>query len=260
MVSVTEPEEKKEAQMYARRVVVGVDGSVSSALAVSWAADECLLRGTVLLIAHCPDILDARTAAQFGEVGLRSIDRRAEQILASFAHAASCRQPTVLVSSLVSHSDAPNALVDLSAGSELVVLGTHGHGLPEHGAGRLIVAQAHCPVMVVPNASRLDPMSTVPHVVHVVIDDPVDEVARRFAHLEGLIRGVPVHTRSWHDAQEWHDRHRGALFVVGHRTTDDHWSARLDTAADRLVSRMSGPVVVVGSTVQLPADHCLSAQ
>jgi nucleotide-binding universal stress UspA family protein len=234
--------------MYGRRIVVGVDGSVGSALAVSWAVDECRLRNAVLLIAHCPDMLDARAAVQYGEAGLRAIDRRADLLLASFAQAASNRQPTVPVSSLVSHSDAPNALVDLSANSELVVLGSHGQGLPEHGVGRLIVAQAHCPVLVVPNASRLDSMSTVPCVVHVLTGDPVDDVAARFAEQEALVRNVSMWTAHWSNAEELHD-HPGGLFVVGRRNTDDRWSARLDAAPAHLLSRLPGPVAVLGGTV-----------
>jgi nucleotide-binding universal stress UspA family protein len=233
--------------MYGRRIVVGVDGSVGSALAVSWAADECRLRGTVLLIAHCPDIYDARAAAQFGEAGLRSIDRRAEHVLATFSHAASCRQPTVPVSSLISHSDAPNALVDLSAGSDLVVLGSHGHGLPEHSAGRLVVAQAHCPVLVVPNTTRLDPSSMVPSVVHVRTKDAEDQCAGQFAEHEAQMRGVPLHTARW-DEPDLHQQ-LGALFVVGRRPTDDRWSARLSPAATQLLTRMPGPVVVVADTL-----------
>jgi nucleotide-binding universal stress UspA family protein len=236
--------------MYGRRIVVGADGTVGSALAVSWAVDECRLRAAVLLIAHCPDMLDARAAVQYGEAGLRAIDRRADQLLASFAQAASDRQPTVPVSSLLSHSDASNALVDLSANSELVVLGSHGYGLPEHGVGRLIAARAHCPVLVVPNAFRMDSMSLVPCIVHVVTGDPVDEVAGRFAEQEALLRNVPMWTAHWSKPEELHAR-SGGLFVVGRRSTDDRWSERLDAAPAHLLSRLPGPVAVVSD----PADR-----
>jgi nucleotide-binding universal stress UspA family protein len=232
--------------MYGRRIVVGVDGSVSSALAVSWAADECRLRDTLLLIAHCPDIYDARAAVQFGEAGLRSIDRRAEHVLATFSHAASCRQPTVPVTSLISHSDAPNALIDLSVGSEMLVLGSHGHGLPEHSAGRLVVAQAHCPVLVVPNTTRLDPLSMVPSVVHVVVDQVANEGTASFADHEARMRDVPLRTVHW-GAPGLRD-HDGALFVVGRCPTDDRWSARLDPVPTTLLTRMNGPVVVVSES------------
>jgi nucleotide-binding universal stress UspA family protein len=218
--------------------------------------DECRLRGAVLLIVHCPDLLDARAAVQYGEAGLRAIDRRADQLLASFAQAASNRQPSVPVSSLVSHSDASNALVDLSANSELVVLGSHGHSLPEHGVGRLIAAQAHCPVLVVPNASRMDSMSTVPCVVHVITDDPVDAVAAQFAEGEALLRDVPMWTAHWSNPAELQQHPRG-LFVVGRRGTDDRWSARLDAAPAHLLNRLPGPVAVVSDKSDRPAGKGL---
>jgi nucleotide-binding universal stress UspA family protein len=239
--------------VYGRRIVVGVDGSVASALAVSWAVDEARLRHILLLIAHCPDLIDARAAVQFGEAGLRSIDRRAEQVLATFCHAASCRQPTVPVSSLISHSDAPNALIDLSAGSDLVVLGSHGHGLPEHSAGRLIVAQAHCPVLVVPNTARLDGLNAVAAVVHVCVGDAVDAAGAAFAEQASQLRGVPLQTVHWGES-DLHE-HYGALFVIGRRTTDDRWSARLDPAPTRLLTRMPGPVVMVAEMVTGPGNE-----
>src|SRR5581483_4482955 len=226
-----------------RRIVVGVDGSMGSALAVSWAVDECSLHGTSLLIAHCPDLRDARTAAIQAEAGMRAVDRRAEQILASFAHAASIRRTAVPVSTLISHSDALNALIDLSVDSELLVLGSHGSGLLGQDVSRATSTLARCPVLVVPAAPG-DSTGVVSAVVHVVVDDPTDAPAQRFAAREAAVRGVPMHTVPGSSAL---DRPAtDVLTVIGRGHTLGPWSTHPGLAADRLLNRMVGPVVVVG--------------
>jgi nucleotide-binding universal stress UspA family protein len=230
--------------MSGKRIVVGVDGSIGSALAVSWAVDECKLHNATLLIAHSPDIHEASNAAIYAEAGIRAIDRRAQQILTSFTHAASSRQPSIPVSSLLSHSDAPNALIDLSVDSELVVLGSHGHGLLERGVGRIVATQARCPVLVVPTVPTPDRAGGVTGVVHVVIDDPTDEIAAEFARREAAARGVPLQTVRW--AAPGDPRSRSTLTIVGRGTTGGPWSTRPTGAADLLLDRLPGPVVVVG--------------
>lgn len=234
-----------------KRIVVGVDGSIGSALAVSWAVDECKLRGATLLIAHCPDLRDARTTAIRAEAGMRAVDRRAEQILTSFSHAASTRQPSVPVSSLISHSDAYNALIDLSEGSELLVLGSNGSGILDHAVSRRAGAVAHCPVLVVPVAGG-ESTGVVSAVVHVAVDDPSDECALRFAVQEAAFRGVPLHSVSWSPSLEV--RGTDQLTVVGRGTVPGPWVTRPAGPAGRLLDRLQGPLVVVGPDSDVRSD------
>lgn len=137
------------------RVVVGVDGSESSALALEWAVEEARLRGAALEVVHTWDVPyaaefafvgDAYDAAQGGAVEL------VDQMLVAAGLAPDDVTRTVVQGSPVV------VLTDASAGADLVVVGSRGRG---GFAGLLLGSVSHqvsrhadVPVVVVPDPQR----------------------------------------------------------------------------------------------------------
>src|SRR6266496_287884 len=140
------------------RIVVGVDGSPGARSALLWAADECRVRRQMLLVVHAPDLADTVAVNHADEPAVRSLDEVGERMLSEHAAAASARQPSVVVTTLLGRTPAADALIGLSADSELIVVGTHGRGgIISSILGSVsyrVAAHAHCPVAVVPERRR----------------------------------------------------------------------------------------------------------
>ena len=173
------------------RIVVGVDGSSGARTALVWAADEARLRQAVLQVVHAyhakeltaPFYFPSQHALPATTVG-RAGEPAPEELAASMRDHAEFEQayrsqaeefleglldelqeplgevrvqPTV-----VADRHPAEALVDLSADADLLVVGSRGHG----GFGELllgsvshaVVLHAVCPVVIVP--SRRDDRGT----------------------------------------------------------------------------------------------------
>ena len=188
--------------MTSNRIVVGVDGSVGARSALLWAADECAVRGQLLTIVHAPDAADADSVASIGEPRLRALDELGERMLSEHAAAASARQPSVPVITMLSHASAADALIELSLDSSLIVVGTRGRsGIVTSILGSVshrVAAHAHCPVAVVPEqpARRRDVVAQ--RVVAGVSATQSGRLALEFAFEEAQRRGaVLVTVRAW---------------------------------------------------------------
>jgi len=174
------------------RIVVGVDGSTGARSALHWAADECRLRGQMLLVVHAPDL--AHAAAD--EPAMRSMDELGERMLREHAAAASGRQPGIVVTTLLGDTSAADALIELSAYSDLVVVGTHGRGgIVSSILGSLsyrVAAHAHCPVAMVPERQtpRRDPRA--PRIVVGMSPARSGRLALEFAFEEAQRRGATL--------------------------------------------------------------------
>lgn len=140
------------SQGHVGRIVVGADGSPSSRKAVSWAARQAALTGDVLQLVvawHWP--------VNYGyPVPLAPhYDPAAEAFKLLDEELAAVRQqyPGLEVQTAVVQGAAAQILVELSAGADLVVVGTRGHGeiigLVIGSVSEHCVAHAHCPVVVV---------------------------------------------------------------------------------------------------------------
>ncbi|HEY7050422.1 MAG TPA: universal stress protein [Jatrophihabitantaceae bacterium] len=147
-------------------VAVGVDGSPAARSALLWAVDECRIRRQTLVIAHAPDPQDAALLTGRNTPAFHSLDDVGEQVLRDHAAAASARQPSVVVTTWLGHSTPADALIDLSAQADLLVVGSQGHGgsvlLRALGSvSDRVAAHAHCPVAIVsdttpgPGAARV---------------------------------------------------------------------------------------------------------
>jgi len=142
-----------------RRVVAGVDSSDNAARAAAWAAREAADRGLSLHLAHAMNF--PAPADMITEIGyVEAAEKQALGLLGPMARELGERHPALTVTTEICEKSAPEMLVALSRGAELVVTGTRGHG---GFAGLLLgsvslktAAHAHCPAVVVRGQRRDD--------------------------------------------------------------------------------------------------------
>ena len=143
-------------------VVVGVDDPMAGSAAVDWATEEAQQRRLPLQLVHAPGWNPRRPPDDDAEQSARRTDERA---LRELAARAAGRHRGLRVSTSLVAGTARNALVALSEGAELLVLGSQGSGgLPELLIGSTslhVAAHAACPVVVVPGI-RVRPAAADP--------------------------------------------------------------------------------------------------
>ncbi len=209
--------------MNTNRVIVGVDGSVGARSALLWAVDECRVRRATLLVVHAP-FAGLDLGAPLDRAIMRGLEERGEKLLAEHAAAASARQASVPVTSVL-RKDAPaDALIELSGDAALVVVGTHGRGgIVSSILGSVsyrVAAHSHCPVAVVPEQPRLRVQAPAPRIVvgissarsgRFALEFAIDEARRRNATL--------VAVRAWGEPDD-------SLLAELDATVADRWKAR----------------------------------
>jgi nucleotide-binding universal stress UspA family protein len=129
------------------RIVVGVDGSEQSLEALAWAATEARLRRARLEVLHAsfyrPELLQLFPGAAKDE----------EAVLDVAVARARAVEPTVEVVPCRAGPPAARALIDASAGAELLVVGSRGlGGFDELVMGSVSHQCAHhgqCPVVII---------------------------------------------------------------------------------------------------------------
>jgi len=181
-----------------RRIVVGVDRSDNAARAAAWAAREAVDRGASLQLVHALHLPGA-SAMVYEPPGFTATQRETGAKLLQ-RHAAALRElhPDLTVTTELSELDAPETLVALSSGAELVVVGTRGHG---GFAGMLLgsvslklATHAHSPAVVVRGE---DPVAPVQEIVLGVEPNEV-QAPIRFAFESAAKLGIPVRAvRAW---------------------------------------------------------------
>lgn len=135
------------------RIVVGLDGSVPSARALAWAAEEAHIRGTRLEVVN---------AWQIPSVGLPGLsppypDEMFEPAAAAVIETALADLGTagdrVGVDRRTVKGHPAAVLIEASRGAALVVVGSHGHGgvvgTLLGSVSRRVADHAHCPVVIV---------------------------------------------------------------------------------------------------------------
>jgi nucleotide-binding universal stress UspA family protein len=135
-------------------VIVGVDGSHGSDLAVAAGFDEAAARGTplILLTAWYADPFDPVRSDD--AIFRREADMRAEHILTTAAATWTEKFPEVQVVRRVAPATNPSvALIEASRAASLLVVSTRGRGgfasLLLGSVGRSVAAHAECPVLIV---------------------------------------------------------------------------------------------------------------
>ena len=144
-----------------RPIVVGVDGSSGSQVALEWAVDEAKVRGAAVTAVHVwtlPYVGDASGMASFAIDG-EAVERAAGELLeGAVAPVAGAVGDAVTIDRRLANGDTAGALLrvaeEVDAG--LLVVGSRGRG---GFAGLLLgsvsiqcVHHAPCPVVVVPHA------------------------------------------------------------------------------------------------------------
>lgn len=219
-------------------MLVGVDGSAAALAAVRWAAHDAALRNVPLTLIHVvdaplPEWFETASFRQWQEKRARDVVEPAIRVAEESAGACGA----LPIDSRVFHSAAATTLVDLTAGAEMVVVGSRGSGgATARGflgsVSSALVYHAHCPVAVIPDEGR-----AVTHVarapVLVGIDgSPASEAATAIAFEEASLRGVGLMAlHVWADPR-----------VSGSKVSyqDSQWDAQLAEEEETLAERLAG--------------------
>lgn len=133
------------------RIVVGVDGSSSSADALRWAANQAALTGGELHV-----ITAWHLAAAYGYVPVGpdfDWERDGESMLDQMIEKAVSTDRRVEIHKQVMQGHPAQVLLDAADGAQLLVVGSRGHGgftgMLLGSVSQHLVAHARCPVVVV---------------------------------------------------------------------------------------------------------------
>lgn len=246
-------------------IVVGVDGSPSSDMAVRWAAREAGMRNVALSLVHVVErspwgvlALGGGAVPPFSETSeWRKI--QGEEIISAAVELAKNSAQNGVVPQLqaeVYFGATGPAFFDLSTQAQLIVVGCRGHGT----VGRVLLGSvstglihhAHCPVAVIHDET---PVTSQPSQLPVVVGidgSPASELATAIAFDEASWRGVELIA-----LHAWADAHVSELPSI-------EWSAQQAVGEEALAERLAGwreryPDVAVRRRVVLdaPARHLL---
>ncbi len=140
-----------------RQIIVGIDGSAASVVAVRWAVREARLRRAALCLV-CAYHSDASLRAPYASWSAAGQDESAaaKELIDRAADLARDRLPPGRLITEVVNEPPARALLERSAGAEMLVLGTSRPpvqpGQPPLAMGpvaRVCLRRAHCPVVVV---------------------------------------------------------------------------------------------------------------
>jgi nucleotide-binding universal stress UspA family protein len=189
-------------------ILVGVDGSPESKVAVDWAARNAAMRGASVRLVH---VLNPPAVMTFPEVPmpagyLQWQEDSGREILDSASRTvaeATKEHPVEVTTEMVSGPAVPT-LVDLSKDAQLVVVGCRGRGALARGllgsVSTGLVHHAQCPVAIIHDE---DPLMSHPSKAPVVVGvdgSPASERALEIAFEEASFRGVDlVAVHAWSD-------------------------------------------------------------
>ncbi|WP_202516813.1 universal stress protein [Streptomyces sp. SID161] len=202
-------------------LVVGVDGSDSSLLAVDWAVDEAARHGVPLRLVYAS--LWARYEADLPSVDPRRPSEQvlAEHIVASAADRAERRNPDVKVTTDIVPDDAVAALVRAGDEAFALVTGSRGRGelrgLLLGSVGLGVSARARCPAVVV-RGDRVGREGAHERILLGLGETDTSAEAVRFAFREAEVRGCVLDVvRAWR--RPAYDRHGDRLQPGGQADT-----------------------------------------
>jgi nucleotide-binding universal stress UspA family protein len=246
-------------------IVVGVDGSPSSDVAVCWAAREAAMRHLPLSLVHVIErppwglvALGGGPVPPLSDIGEWQPTEAEELISAAVELAKDTVQDGALpqLNAQVYFSAIGPALFDLSAQAQMIVVGSRGRSK----VGRILlgsvstglVHHSQCPVAVIHDET---PAAAKPSQLPVVVGidgSPASELATAIAFDEASWRGVELIA-----LHAWSDAHVADLPSI-------EWSAQQAVGEEALAERLAGwreryPDVVLRRKIVLdaPARHLL---
>jgi nucleotide-binding universal stress UspA family protein len=220
-----------------RGIVVGVDGSPPSRVAVDWAARDAAARKLPLTLVH---VLGAPTVMTFPKVpmplgylqwqedeGRKILNDAMKTVEESTKKTGPIDVDTELVT-----GPSVATLVDLSKDAEMVVVGCRGQGaLARSLLGSVstgLVHHAHCPVAIIHDEDPLMPHPSKAPVLLGIDGSPASEAATAIAFEEASRRGVElVAVHAWSDT--------GVFEFPG-----VDWSTMQSLAEETLAERLAG--------------------
>jgi nucleotide-binding universal stress UspA family protein len=208
-----------------RAILVGIDGSRAGWHALDWAADEAELTARPLVVAHVGDVEPVA-----GTVDERSFGRELlDEAVANLADS----HPTLLVTTELVTGDPARKLVELSTGTEIVVVGRGRRGLPGLLLGSVafrVLAHAQSATAVVAAGSRV----SANRIVVGTSDSAGGQAALRFTFEEAMRRGAEVvAVRSWSE-RDW----RLAAAAALPTSSPEMWEAQERTVLEDCVRPM----------------------
>ena len=139
------------------RIVVGVDGSVSSMAALRWAIRQAKQTGNSVDAVTAWRVPSGYGLAPIGD-GAVDFESDAKKILADALNKVSASEADVIIRPLVVEGQPADVLVWTARGADLLVVGSRGHG--EFTSALLgsvshyCVHHASCPVLVIRGADQ----------------------------------------------------------------------------------------------------------
>ena len=140
-------------------IVVGVDGSEHAHRAMRWALAEAQQRQAKVVLIHA-FTYGPIMASPYTPTAIDQFAEDAEVVLAHEVALAQQVAPGLAIEGRVECASPGHVLVDESRHAELVVVGSRGHsaltGALLGSVSSAVVRHAHCPVVVVPPADRVE--------------------------------------------------------------------------------------------------------
>lgn len=140
-------------------IVVGVDGSEHAHRALRWALAEAQQRQAKVVLIHAFSYGPVM-ASPFTPTAIGQFAEDAELVLAHDVSLAERLAPGLAIEGRVECASPAHVLVDASSEAQLVVVGSRGRsaltGALLGSVSSAVVRHAHCPVVVIPPADRIE--------------------------------------------------------------------------------------------------------
>ena len=142
------------------RIVVGIDGSESSQMALQWAIEEGRHHGSYVEAVHAwHDVyVGGGTPYSVELLDPRMYNDAAEALIGSVVDAADQTGLAAPIRQVVAHDAPAHALLEAAKGADLLVLGSRGRGgfagLLLGSVSQQVVHHATCPVVVIPTPAN----------------------------------------------------------------------------------------------------------
>ena len=246
-------------------IIVGVDGSPASRVAVDWAARDAALRGADLKLVH---VLVPPAVMAFPEVPMPPgfmewQDEEGRRLLDSAVKTVEEAGAEVEVSTDMVSGPAVPVLADLSSSAQMIVVGCRGHGALARGllgsVSTGLAHHAHCPVAIIHDE---DPLMAHPSKAPVVVGvdgSPASENAVAIAFEQASFRGVDLlAVHAWSDTGvfEFPGADWSTLQAAGEQTLSERLAGWQERYPDVLVRR----VVVADKPAHQLLEQAESAQ
>ncbi len=250
----------------ASAIVVGVDGSPVSRVAVDWAARTAALHGAPLKLVH---VLTPPAVMAFPDVPmppgyLEWQEGQGRTLLDEAAQTArDAAGPTTEIGTDMVAGPSVPSLVEASKDARMVVVGCRGRGALARGVlgsvSNGLLYHAHCPVAVIHDEDPLMPRPSKAPVVVGVDGSPASERAVALAFEEASLRGVDlVAVHAWSDTGvfEFPGADWSTLQAMGEQTLGERLAGWQERYPDVLVRR----IVVADKPAHQLVEQAESAQ